>query len=163
MVTHGLVVAPIFLIIVLIAERAGTEDITRLGGLATRAPMLATLFLIVTLATLAMPGSANFIGEFDILLGVFQSKIAFAFAAAIGVPLAAYYALRMYQRTMHNRLPEGATSREIGIGDAAVIVPLVAVIVGLALYPGLITRRADTAVQDKLGAVAATPEITQVK
>ncbi len=160
MVNHGLVVAPIFLIIILIAERAGTEDITRLGGLAFRAPVLASLFLIVTLATLAMPGSANFIGEFDILIGVFQSKIVYAFVAAIGVPLAAYYALRLYQRTMHNRLPEGVESRELSLRDALVIAPLVACIVGLALYPGLITKRADTAVQDKLGAVSAANEQT---
>jgi NADH-quinone oxidoreductase subunit M len=107
-----------------------------------------------------MPGSANFIGEFDILIGVFQSKIVYAFVAAIGVPLAAFYSLRLYQRSMHNRLPEGATSRELTGRDAAVLVPLVAVIVGLALYPGLITKRADTAVQDKIGAVsvaAGTP------
>jgi NADH-quinone oxidoreductase subunit M len=154
MVNHGLVVAPIFLIITLVAERAGTEDLTRLGGLAFRAPVLATLFLIVTLATLAMPGSANFIGEFDILIGVFQAKIVYAFVAAIGVPLAAYYALRLFQRTMHNRLPEGVESREIGWRDAMVLVPIVGVIVALAFYPGLITKRADTAVQDKIGAVA---------
>ena len=107
MVNHGLVVAPVFLIAALLDERAGTEDLRRMGGLATRAPVLAALFLIVTLATLAMPGSANFIGEFYILNGVFQSKIVFAFVAVIGVALAAFYALRLYQRSMHNRLPDG--------------------------------------------------------
>ena len=77
MVNHGLVVAPLFLIIVLLSERAnGTEDITKMGGLAFRAPVLAALFLIVALATLAMPGSANFVGEFLILLGVFKTKLA---------------------------------------------------------------------------------------
>ena len=79
-----------------------------------RAPVLAALFLIVTLATLAMPGSANFIGEFYILIGVFQAKIVYAFVAAIGVVLAAYYAIRLFQRTMHNRKPEDVDSREIG-------------------------------------------------
>jgi NADH-quinone oxidoreductase subunit M len=162
MVNHGLVVAPVFLIIILVAERAGTEDITRLGGLAFRAPVLAALFLIVTLAMLAMPGSANFIGEFDILIGVFQSKIVYAFVAAIGVPLAAYYALRLYQRTMHNRLPEGVESRELSLRDGLVLAPLVACIVGLALYPGLITKRANTAVQDKLGAVRAGESVALV-
>ena len=107
MVNHGLVVARVFLIVALLAERAGSEDLRRLGGLAMRAPVLAAIFLIVTLATLAMPGSANFIGEFYILIGVFQSKIAYAFVAAIGVALAAFYALRLFQRTMHNRKPEG--------------------------------------------------------
>ena len=85
MVNHGLVVAPIFLIVALLWERSGSEDLTRLGGLAMRAPVLAALFLIVTLATLAMPGSANFIGEFYILIGVFQAKIVYAFVAIVGV------------------------------------------------------------------------------
>jgi len=152
MVNHGLVVAPIFLIVALLWERSGTEDLTRLGGLATRAPVLAALFLIVTLATLAMPGSANFIGEFYILVGVFQTKIVYAFVAAIGVALAGYYAIRLFQRTMHNRLPEGRESREIALRDAAVLAPLAACIVALALYPGLILGRSDAAVKDKIAA-----------
>ena len=89
------------------------------------------------------PGSANFIGEFYILNGVFQAKIAFAFVAAIGVALAAFYALRLYQRTMHNRLPEGVESREISLRDGLVLAPLVACIVALALWPGLILERGE--------------------
>src|SRR5436190_5000223 len=85
MVNHGLVVAGIFFIVALLWERSGTEDLSRLGGLATRAPILASLFLIISLATLAMPGSSNFMGEFYILIGFFQSKIVFAFVASAGV------------------------------------------------------------------------------
>ena len=59
------------------------------------------------MATLAIPGSANFVGEFFILTGAFESKIALALIASVGIALAAFYALRMYQRTMHNRLPDG--------------------------------------------------------
>ena len=84
MVNHGLVIAPLLLICVVLVERAGTDDITRMGGLAMRAPVLAALFLIVTMALLAMPGSANFVGEFFILNGVFQEKIAFALIASLG-------------------------------------------------------------------------------
>ena len=62
------------------------------------------LFLIVALATLAMPGSANFAGEFLILLGAFSSIQAIAFVASLGVILASVYALRMYIRSMHNRV-----------------------------------------------------------
>ena len=94
-------------IIALLAERARTEDLRAMGGLAMRAPVLTVMFLIVTLATLAMPGSANFIGEFYILNGLFDEKIVYAVVAMAGVALAAFYALRMYQRTMHNRLPTG--------------------------------------------------------
>ena len=128
MVNHGLVVAPLFVIVAILAERSGSEDLREMGGMAMRAPVLAALFLIVTLATLAMPGSANFIGEFYILNGLFEAKIVFAFVAISGVAMSAYYALRLYQRTMHNRRTAGAAvgSREIGLRDGLVLVPLVA-------------------------------------
>jgi NADH-quinone oxidoreductase subunit M len=154
MVNHGLVVAPLLIIVGLLAERTGSEDLTRMGGIATGAPVLAALFLIVALATLAMPGSANFIGEFYILNGLFDAKIAFAFVAAIGVALAAYYALRLYQRTMHDRSPEGLAAREIGLRDGLVLVPLVLCILGLALYPQLILKRTDASVQQAIAKVA---------
>ena len=158
MVNHGLVVAPTFLIIGILAARAGTEDLREMGGLALRAPLLAAMFLIVTLATLAMPGSANFIGEFYILIGTFQSKLVFALIASIGVALAAFYAIRLYQRTMHNRLPEGVESREISVRDGLVLVPLVACIVALALHPGVILDRAEPSVEQALN-----PEVVAIK
>jgi NADH-quinone oxidoreductase subunit M len=153
MVNHGLVVAPIFIIVAILMERTGTEDIREMGGMALRAPILAALFLIVALATLAMPGSSNFVGEFYILNGLFQAKIVFAFIAISGVAMSAYYALRLYQGTMHNRKPEGLLSREIGIRDALVLVPLVLCIVGLALYPQLILKRTDPSVEQTVAKV----------
>ena len=158
MVNHALVVAPVFLIIAVLAERTGTEDIREMGGMAKQAPVLAVLFVIVTMALLAIPGSANFVGEFFILKGVFETKVAIALIASIGIALAAFYSLRMYQRTMHNRLPAGAESREIAWREAVVIVPLVLCIVGLALYPGLITTRGTDAVDRSLAAVNPDPE-----
>jgi NADH-quinone oxidoreductase subunit M len=163
MVNHAIVVVPLFLIIALLAERFGTEDLRRMGGGAMRAPILAALFLIVTLATLAMPGSANFVGEFYILNGLFDEKTAFAVVATAGIAMAAFYALRMYQRAMHNRLPAGGASREVGLRDALVLVPLVGAILVLALYPGGVLIRGEAAVQDKIGAVAAAdPEPVEV-
>ncbi len=153
MVNHGLVVAPLFIIIALLAERSGTEDLREMGGMAMKAPVLAALFLIVTLATLAMPGSANFVGEFYILNGLFDSKIVFAFVAISGVAMSAYYALRLYQRTMHNRRPDGLESREIGWRDGIVLAPLVLCILGLALYPQLILKRTDSSVAQAIVAV----------
>ncbi len=158
MVNHGLVVGALFVVIGILYARTRTEDLREMGGQAMRAPFLAALFLVLTMATLAMPGSANFIGEFYILNGVFQAKIAFAFVAVIGVVLAAFYALRLYQRTMHNRLPEGAESREISAGDALVLAPLIACIVALALWPGLILDRGETSVESSVGAVDSAQE-----
>jgi len=160
MVNHGLVVAPVFFIIALLAERTGTEDIREMGGLAQRAPILAILFMIVTMALLAIPGSANFVGEFYILSGVFHSKVAIALIASSGIALAAFYALRMYQRTMHNRLPEGHVSREITLREGIVLVPLVLCILGLALYPALITERGEASVQRSLAEVCLEADIS---
>jgi NADH-quinone oxidoreductase subunit M len=144
MVNHGLVVVPLFFIIALLSARAGgTDDLRAMGGLAVRAPVLAAVFLIVALATLAMPGSANFVAEFLILAGVFNTKIVFAFVAGAGVVLAAVYMIRLYQRSMHNPLAPGAESREMSIADGAVIVPIVAVILFLALYPQFVLDRAE--------------------
>jgi NADH-quinone oxidoreductase subunit M len=147
-VNHGLVVAPLFLIGALLAARsAGSEDIRDMGGIATRAPVLATLFMIVTLATLAMPGSANFVGEFFILLGVFQSKLAVAIIASTGVVLASVYALRFYIRAMHNRQGPAVTSFEMSLRDGLVLVPLVVAVLAFALYPQLALEAGEGAVQ----------------
>jgi NADH-quinone oxidoreductase subunit M len=148
MVNHGLVVAPIFFIIALLAARAGgSEDIREMGGIAFRAPLLATIFLVVALATLAMPGSANFVGEFLILLGVFKAKLAIAAIAFAGVVMASVYALRLFIGAMHNRVGKGVESHELTRMDAVVLVPLLAVIVFLALYPQGALKRSEDSVK----------------
>ncbi len=157
MVNHGLIVGGLFLVIAILYERTRTEDLAEMGGQAKRAPVLAALFLVITMATLAIPGSANFIGEFYILNGTFQSKIAFAFVAAIGVVLAAFYALRLYQRTMHDRLPEGSESRELSLPEGIVLAPLVACIVALAFWPGLILERGESSVEATVAAASCEP------
>ena len=148
MVNHGLVVAPLLFIVTLLAQRAGgSEDVREMGGIAFRAPVLASIFLVVALATLAIPGSSNFVGEFLILLGVFKAKLVIAIVAFSGVVLASVYALRLFIRAMHNRVGPSVDSREIGLLDGAVLVPVIAVIVFLGLYPQLALHRSEVAVK----------------
>jgi NADH-quinone oxidoreductase subunit M len=159
MVTHGLVIAPLFLIIYLLAQRAqGSELLSDMGGMAVRAPVLASLFLIVALATLAMPGSANFVGELFILFGAFQTKLAYGIVASIGVVLAAVYMIRVYQRSMHNPPGPKVESREVDFRHGFVLAALVAVIVGLSVYPQLILDRSEPATTQQLN---ATHEVAQ--
>jgi NADH-quinone oxidoreductase subunit M len=147
-VNHGLVVAPAFLIVALLAARsAGSEDIRDMGGIAFRAPVLAGLFLVVALANLAMPGSSNFVGEFLILLGVFNAKIVIAIVAFTGVVLASVYTLRLFIRAMHNRVGPRVTSRDISFSDGLVVAPLVALILALALYPQLALHKSEGSVK----------------
>jgi NADH-quinone oxidoreductase subunit M len=147
-INHGLVVAPAFVIVAYLSERTrGSEDLRDMGGIAFRAPVLASLFLIVTLATLAMPGSSNFVGEFLILFGVFKAKVAIAVIAFAGVVGAAFYALRLFIGAMHNRLGPRADSREVGFADLVGLTPLVVVILALAFYPQFVLRRSDSTVK----------------
>jgi NADH-quinone oxidoreductase subunit M len=126
-----------------------------MGGIAFRAPVLAALFLIVAFATLAMPGSANFVGEFYILLGVFKSKLAIACIAFTGVVLASVYVLRVFIRTLHNRVGDRVSSREIGGADALVVVPLVAVMLAIAVYPQLPLQRSEGAAKRSVATAQA--------
>ena len=115
MVNHGLVVAPLFFIIALLAARAGgSEDIRDMGGIAFRAPVLAALFLIVALATLAMPGSSNFVGEFLILLGVFKAKLVIAIVAFTGVAGQRLRAAPLHPHDAQPRRPGGGVARDDG-------------------------------------------------
>jgi NADH-quinone oxidoreductase subunit M len=156
MVNHALVTAPLFFFVALLAARAGgSEKLADMGGIAFRAPVMATLFLIVTFATLAMPGSSNFIGEFNILLGVFNAKLPIAMVASVGVVGAAAYALRLYIQSMHNRVGPRVASRDISLSDGAVIVPIVLVILVLAFYPQFGLRRSEPTVRAALSGTTA--------
>jgi NADH-quinone oxidoreductase subunit M len=162
-VNHGLVVLPFFFIVMLAAERAGgSEDISSLGGIAFRGPVLATLALIVALATLAIPGSANFVGEFFILLGAFKAKLVLALIASTGVALASVYVLRAYIRTFHNRRGNEvvAEAPDLSWRDRLVLVPLVVAILAFGVFPQAALRDGEQALKPRAEAVAATPTST---
>jgi NADH-quinone oxidoreductase subunit M len=162
MVNHGLVVAPVFFIVILLAERSGgSDDVRDMGGIAFRAPILAGLFLVSALATLAMPGSANFVGEFYILLGAFQYEQVFAFIAAAGVAMAAVYMLRMYIRAMHNRVGPDVVSREMSVRDGLVIAPLILAIIAFALYPQAALSDQERSAQRSIAAARTIDQGTQ--
>jgi NADH-quinone oxidoreductase subunit M len=159
-VNHGLVVLPFFFIVMLAAERSGgSEDVRELGGVAFRGPVLATLALIVAFATLAIPGSANFVGEFYILLGAFNSKIALACIAFVGVAMASVYVLRAYIRTFHNLRGQEVSeqSPDISLRDKLVLVPLVVAILAFGLYPQGALEASEQAIAPRATQVAAEP------
>ncbi len=136
MLNHGVVTAASFFVVAAVAARAGdSERLDDMGGVAFRAPVLATLFLIVTLANLAMPGSSNFIGEFMILLGTFNSHMVFALIASVAIVGASFYALRLFIRAMHNRVGGRVRSFELKGSEAVAIVPLCLIILALAFFP----------------------------
>jgi NADH-quinone oxidoreductase subunit M len=147
MVNHALVVAPLFLVIAVLADRAqdGRGRLSAMGGIATRAPLLAALLLIATFATLAMPGSGNFVGELLILFGAFNTKFVLGLIATAGVALASVYMIRFFQRAMHGREGGGVHSRDIlpAGPDLATIAPLIACILALGVCPQIVLSKID--------------------
>jgi len=106
-----------------------------------------------------MPGSSNFVGEFLILLGVFKAKLAIAVIAFSGVVMASVYALRLFIGAMHNRVGPKVKSRDITVRDGLVLVPLIAVILFLALYPQFALHRSESSVKTAVASahLALTP------
>ena len=162
-VNHAIVAGPLIFVVALLAARSGgSEDLRDMGGIATKAPAFAAVFLVFTFALLAMPGTSNFVGEFMILLGVFQAKTAIAIIASVGVAMAAVYALRLYIRAMHNRVGPLVQARELTVRDGLVLVPMLLAVVALALYPQFALKRGEHAVAGSLAAAKLSQRQQQV-
>jgi len=131
MLNHGVSTGALFLLVGVIYDRLHSREIRDMGGLATPAPALATLFLITTLSSIGLPLLNNFVGEFLILLGVLQQRTLYAVLAATGVVLSAAYMLWMYQRVFlgevsgKNHAFPDLNARERGILLAAVALMIV--------------------------------------
>ncbi len=150
---HAIVAGALIFVVAMLARRTGgSEKLSEMGGIAKGAPAFAAVFLVFSFALLAMPGTANFVAEFMILLGTFESKMTFAFIAAIGVALAAFYALRLYISAMHHRVGEKVHSFELTLREGLVLVPLLLVVIALALYPQFALEPAEDGTSKALSA-----------
>jgi NADH-quinone oxidoreductase subunit M len=144
MVNHALVSSILFLLAGMIERRTSTGEFALLGGMARGRPALATVFMTTGIIALAVPLSTSFAGEFLILAGVFQQHWAWAAIGAAAIVLAAMYMLRAISGVLHQEVgsavPDAAL--DLRLGELAVVVPLVACLIGLSAYPNLISSRA---------------------
>ena len=145
MINHGLSTGALFLIVGMLYDRAHTRLIADFGGVAKVMPVFATIFMIVSLSSIGLPGLNGFVGEFLILLGSFKSTFlgtqAYAIVAASGVILAAVYLLWAYQRVIFGKVREGGLYGGHHLTDlnAKEVISLGAIlvfIVWIGVYPG---------------------------
>ena len=157
MINHGLSTGALFLLIGFLYERRHTRMIADFGGLAKQVPVMAGLWLLVSMSSLALPGLNGFVGEFPILLGTFATNRPAAVLAAFGAVLAALYLLWAYQRMFHGPLEteENRTTTDLTRRELAVMAPLVVLIVAIGLYPGPLFDLVGPSVDRVLGEVAA--------
>ncbi|RDI74171.1 proton-translocating NADH-quinone oxidoreductase, chain M [Gaiella occulta] len=142
-VGHGLVSAAMFLLAGMVIERTGSDRFADLGGMAKGRPVLATIVMIVGMLTLAVPGSANFAGEFAILAGVFAQGWGYAAVGAVAIVLAAMYTLRLISAVLHRA--SGAAIRaealDLRPGEVALVLPLVLALLALSAWPAAVSDR----------------------
>ena len=147
MVAHGLSTGALFFLVGCIYDRRHTKKISDLGGLAKPAPVLATCFVLATLASIALPTPAGFVGEILILIGVFENSKLFAVLCATGMVLGAVYMLWAVQRVFFGPAEgENATMQDIGAIELAGVVPLLVGGFVLGLKPGPFLDRLEPAI-----------------
>jgi NADH-quinone oxidoreductase subunit M len=146
MVNHGLISAALFLLAGGIERRATTGDFARLGGFARGRPVLATVLMTTGIIALAVPGSSAFAGEFEILAGVFSVGWGYAVVGAVAIVLAAMYMLRLISAVLHESPGPAVSPQALDLRPAelSAILPLVACLLALSVWPAAITQRSFT-------------------
>ena len=149
MISHGVSTGALFLLLGMMYERRHTRLIDDFGGIGRVAPLFATAFVITALASIGLPGTSGFIGEFLALIGTFETHAVFAIIAATGVIFAAYYMLPMVQRVLFNKLDkeENRGFSDLSRREMWVLGPLVALMIWIGVQPGPILRRMEPSVQ----------------
>jgi len=148
MLNHGISTGGLFLIVGMIYERRHTRMIADFGGLSKVMPRLAVFFMIITLSSIALPGTNGFVGEFLILLGVFRSNILYGVLAATGVILGAVYMLWMFQRVMFGQITkeENRKLQDVTKREAVILCAIVFFVFFMGLYSQAFFKKMDKSV-----------------
>ncbi len=143
MVNHGLISATLFMLAGSIERRTTTGEFALLGGMAKGRPALATMLMATGVIALAVPGSTAFAGEFAILAGVFRQGWVWAAIGAGAMVLAAMYVLRLISAVLHQQRGSAVTDAALDLRPAelGILVPLVACLLALSVWPAAITDR----------------------
>ncbi len=155
MLSHGASTGAMFLLLGMLYERRHTREISEFGGLAEVMPMFSVAFVITALASIGLPGTSGFVGEFLALLGTFETHAYIAVIAALGVIFAAYYMLPMVQRILFNPLDhaENRTLPDLSGREIVVLTPLLIVMLWMGLYPRPFLERMEPTVVELIETV----------
>ena len=137
MIGHGLSTGGLFMLVGMIYERRHTRQISAFGGLWRQVPVFSVCLLIVTMASIGLPGLAGFVGEFLILLGSFRRDMVTAGLATSGLVLGAVYMLWLFQRVIFGKLdhPENARMKDMTASEFLALAPIVVLIFVMGVYP----------------------------
>ena len=137
MLAHGLVSAALFLCVGVIYDRLHTREIDRYGGLSNNMPYYALFFMFFTMASVGLPGTANFVGEFLALVGAYEANSWVAAVATTGIILGAAYMLWLYRRVAfgESKNADAATMKDISLREWVIMAPIAAATIWMGVYP----------------------------
>jgi NADH-quinone oxidoreductase subunit M len=141
MLSHGVVSAALFLCVGVIYDRIHTREIARYGGLGDRMPAYAFVFLFFTMASIGLPGTSGFVGEFLVLVGAFQVNVWLALLGSFGMVLGAAYMLYLYRRVVFGKITRADLKNILDLSprEMALFAPLILLTLWLGIYPSSFT------------------------
>jgi len=137
MLGHGLVSGALFLCVGVVYDRLHTREIERYGGVANNMPGYALLFIVFTMASVGLPATSNFVGEFLSLIGTYRASSWAAIVATTGIILGAAYMLYLYWRICFGaaRTPEAAAMKDLDAREWWLLAPIAAAVFWMGIYP----------------------------
>jgi len=149
MINHGLSTGALFLAVGVLYERRHTRLISEYGGITSKMPVFAAIFMIVTLSSIGLPGLNGFVGEFLILLGTWEANPLYAAIATTGVIWAAIYMLWMFQRVMFGKItnPLNEKLKDLNLREIAYFTPLLIFIFLIGVYPTPFLKKMEPSVE----------------
>ncbi len=142
MLSHGVVSAALFLCVGVVYDRIHTRDIARYGGLAQRMPAYAIVFMLFTMASVGLPGTAGFVGEFLVLVGAFKVSLYLAYLGSFGMILGAAYMLYLYRRVVFGVITRDDLRGILDLSprEVAIFAPLILLTLWMGIYPSSFTQ-----------------------
>ncbi len=152
MLSHGFVSAALFLCVGVLYDRIHSREIAAYGGVVERMPIYAFVFLVFTLASVGLPGTSGFVGEFLALAGAYQANKLVAMLAATGVILGAAYSLWLYRRVVLGKLEKLSLKglKDLSWQEITVFAPLLALVIWMGVYPASFMKPMEASVNKLL-------------
>lgn len=153
MLNHGVITGALFLMVGIIYERTHTREIAGYGGFARLVPWYAGIFMIFTLASIGLPGTNGFVGEFLIIIGAFSAKKIYGILAATGIILGAGYMLWLYQRIFFEKPEERRSVYDLDFREVIILLPLIVLVFWMGLYPNVFLDYMHSSVEHLLNGI----------
>jgi len=147
MICHGISTGALFMIVGILYERIHTRDVTRMGGLWAAVPKLSGVAMVFAMASLGLPGTGNFVGEFLILFGVYKISLPVTVVTLLGIVAATIYSLRIIQTTFHGPATTAFEIDDLNTREMLMMAPMVIGIFWLGLWPSRVIETFEPALK----------------